>query len=76
MELRAYNRQIREQLISEARAPGYAEGYAQGYAKARAQVRAAGRRKILDELRSKTPEEIRQILERDDQTDGSPHNCG
>ena len=81
MGLRAYNRQILEELISEARAQGYAVGYAIGYAKgyaeARARVRAAGRQEILDELRrAKSPEEIRQILERDGQPDGSDNNCG
>ena len=59
MGLRAYNRQIREQLIDEAR--------------------EQGRQEILDELRTKTPEEIRQILEQADQTDqpdGSDNDCG
>ena len=89
MGLRAYNRQILEDLISEARARGYAVGYALGYAEARSAVYAkalaqgyaegyaAGRRGVLDELRrAKNPEEIRQILERAGQSDGSDNNCG
>ena len=57
MGLRAYNRQILAQLISEAH--------------------EQGRNEILDELRrAKTPEEIRQILEQDDQSDGSDNDCG
>ena len=64
MGLRAYNRQIREQLIDEAREQGIERGIERG------------RQEILDELRAKTPEEIRQILDQADQTYGSHNNCG
>ena len=60
MGLRAYNRQIREELISEAHEQGIERG----------------RQEILDELRAKTPEEIQQILEQSDPPDGSDNNCG
>ena len=72
MGLRAYNRQIREELISEA----LEQGIEQGIERGRNEVRSEVRQEILDELRAKTPEEIRQILEQADQTDGSPNNCG
>ena len=64
MGLRAYNRQIREELISEAHEQGIERGIKRG------------RQEILDELRAKTPEEIRKILEQADQTDGSHNDCG
>ena len=59
MGLRSFNRQIRQELISEAREQGLEQG--------REQRRAAGRQEIPDELRAKIPEEIRQILEQADQ---------
>ena len=64
MGLRAYNQQIRQQLIDEAREQGIEQG------------REQGRQEIVDELRGKTAEEIRQILQPADQPDGSHHDCG
>ena len=60
MGLRAYNQQIRQQLIDEAREQG----------------REQGRQEIVDELRGKTAEEIRQILKQNDQPDGNHQDCG
>ena len=68
MGLRAYNQQIRQQLIDEAREQGLEQGIEQG--------REQGRQEIVDELRGKTAEEIRQILKQDDQPDGGHHDCG
>ena len=72
MGLRAYNRQIREELISEAHEQGIERGIEQGIERGIER----GRQQVLDELRAKTPEEIRQILEQADPPDGSHHNCG
>ena len=68
MGLRAYNQQIRQQLIDEAREQGLEQGIEQG--------REQGRQEMVDELRAKTPEEIRQILKPADQPDGSHNDCG
>ena len=84
MGLRAYNRQIREELISEALEQGIERGIEQGIERGLEQGIERGleqgiergRQEILDELRAKTPEEIRQILEQADQPDGSHNDCG
>ena len=84
MGLRAFNQQIRQQLIDEAweqgleqgREQGIEQGREQGIEQGREQGIEQGRQEIVDELRGKTPEEIRQILEMDDQPDGGHHDCG
>ena len=80
MGLRAFNQQIRQQLIDEAWEQGLEQGREQGIEQGLEQGieqgREQGRQEIVDELRGKTPEEIRQILKPDDQPDGSHSDCG